>query len=211
MQISTDLGVWVAALFTLAVYTFFLTDRPNIIFKFTEYTMVGISLGFVIVLVLISNMQTLAINKIINGELIWIVPTLLGLLLYSRVVATEYRWLARYPLALIIGVGVGIGGRGSLDAYIFSYVKGAAGRLVLNTDAFTAFSNIVFVVSLLTVIYFFYFTREHTGVFKYVSDVGRYFLMIYFGAAFGATVLGRVALFIGRGQFLIYEWLGMGA
>jgi hypothetical protein len=209
MNINPDIGITVAAIFTMACYTFFFTDKPNIIFKFTEYTAVGISLGYIIVLVLVKNLQTVALEPILGGEVWYVIPILLGLLIYARL-TTSYKWLARYPLALIVGVGVGIGGRGSFDAYLMNYIKSAAGRAIINVHPYTAISNLIFVITLVTAVYFFYFTREQTGIFKYISQIGRYSLMIYFGSAFGATILGRAALFIGRAQFLLYDWLGMG-
>jgi hypothetical protein len=44
-------------------------------------------------------------------------------------------------------------------------------------------------------------------VTRRISRVGIWFLMISFGAAFGFTVMGRVALLIGRINFLIYDWI----
>jgi hypothetical protein len=40
-----------------------------------------------------------------------------------------------------------------------------------------------------------------------IARVGIWFLMISFGAGFGFTVMGRMALLIGRLNFLIFSWL----
>ena len=45
---------------------------------------------------------------------------------------------------------------------------------------------------------YFYFSKEHKGVFGKVTKVGIYFLMISFGASFGFAVMGRISLLIGR-------------
>jgi len=33
--------------------------------------------------------------------------------------------------------------------------------------------------------------------------------MITFGAGFGYTVMGRIALLVGRIEYLLYDWLGI--
>ena len=49
--------------------------------------------------------------------------------------------------------------------------------------------------------------RTSGVVTRRVARVGIYFLMVSFGAAFGFTVMGRVALLIGRLNFLILNWI----
>ena len=62
-------------------------------------------------------------------------------------------------------------------------------------------------VSVFTVIIFFFFSLEHKKLVGSVSRVGLFFIMIGFGAAFGYTVMARVSLLIGRFQFLINDWI----
>ncbi|MBQ7525578.1 MAG: hypothetical protein IJT09_04020, partial [Abditibacteriota bacterium] len=53
----------------------------------------------------------------------------------------------------------------------------------------------------------FFFSFEQKGkLIKTSSSLGRTFLMIGFGAIFGATVMGRMTLFIGRFNFLVNDW-----
>ena len=41
------------------------------------------------------------------------------------------------------------------------------------------------------------------------TKAGRYFMMVFFGATFAYTVMSRVALLIGRLEFLLGDWLGL--
>jgi hypothetical protein len=52
-------------------------------------------------------------------------------------------------------------------------------------------------------LFFFIFTMEQKGPLLYASHVGRWTMMIAFGAAFGFTVMARMSLLIGRLQFLL--------
>ena len=55
-------------------------------------------------------------------------------------------------------------------------------------------------------IFFFSFENKNIVVQKAVNW-GRWFLMIGFGAIFGATVMGRMTLFIGRFNFLVNDFV----
>jgi len=47
-------------------------------------------------------------------------------------------------------------------------------------------------------LFYFFFSVEHKGAIKKASNIGIYFLMLYFGAIFGNTVMGRFSLLYGR-------------
>lgn len=69
---------------------------------------------------------------------------------------------------------------------------------------FGVVSNVLLLLGLLTSLVYFYFSVAHSGVVGRVSRVGVWILMVGFGASFGLTVQGRLALAIGRA----YEVLG---
>lgn len=62
-------------------------------------------------------------------------------------------------------------------------------------------------VGVAAVLFYFFFSVEHTGAVGAISRVGIWFLMIAFGASFGFTVMARISLLIGRMQFLLGDWL----
>jgi hypothetical protein len=61
-------------------------------------------------------------------------------------------------------------------------------------------SNVLLLLGLLAALIYFYFSVEHKGAIGKVSRFGIWVLMIGFGASFGYTVQGRIALAIGRAQ-----------
>jgi hypothetical protein len=65
---------------------------------------------------------------------------------------------------------------------------------------FGIFSNLLLLAGTLSTLLYFYFSLAHTGVVGKVSRFGVWILMIGFGASFGYTVQGRIALAIGRAQ-----------
>jgi hypothetical protein len=71
------------------------------------------------------------------------------------------------------------------------------------------FSNLVIFVGVFCGLIYFYFSKEHTGLFGTASRVGIWILMVTFGASFGYTVMGRISLLVGRLTFLFRDWLGI--
>ncbi len=67
-------------------------------------------------------------------------------------------------------------------------------------NAFGTFSQILLFLGLIAALIYFYFSVEQKGVIGKVSRFGVWVLMVGFGASFGYTVMGRLALMIGRVQ-----------
>ncbi len=199
MQISTDLGVWIAAIATVGIMSFAFKDNP--LYRLVENVYVGVSAGHAIVLGWI-NIRDKGIEPMIKkGDWSLLVPMVLGVLLYTRY-SKKLSWLSRFPLALLVGIGTGLAIRGTIGSQIVSQISGTL--LPLNSV-----NNILIVLGTLGVLTYFFFSVEHRGVLRSVSMFGRYVMMVSFGAAFGSTVMGRMALFIGRLQFLYANWLGI--
>lgn len=57
-------------------------------------------------------------------------------------------------------------------------------------------------IGLVCALSYFFFSKPHTGALGALSKVGIFTLMIGFGAGFGLTVMGRVALLVQRVLFL---------
>ena len=224
---SHTIGVWVAALLTLAILSFVYRDNP--FYKLAEATIVGVSAAYWMVVafwtVLIPNLfgkiapqaiQTWAMPGLspVRDEnwYFYLVPLILGGMLLWRL-APQGAWIARWPLAFIIGTTAGLRLVHFLQADFLSQIQAGIEPLVV-TDQATAGENfwtsvqhaIVFFGTLAGLTYFF-FSIEHKGVVGHVSRVGIWVLMITFGAAFGFTVMGRIALLAKRFEFLFDDWL----
>lgn len=208
-MLSKDIGVWIGAILTIFVYTYFISSKQNILFRFAQSTVIGGGLGYIIVLVMAKNIDSLAISKIAKGNWLYIIPIILGLMVYARF-HPRYRYLARTPISIIISVGLGLGSRAALETEIFRQISASFKLAIFGVDQVTAINNLIYIIGLITVLFYFYFTLSPkiSGTMKPLSTLGRYYLMIYFGARFGTTVMSRLTLFMGRLQFLLYEWLG---
>jgi hypothetical protein len=208
------LGTWVAAFLTLAVLSFLYKDNP--VFRLAESLFAGVSLGYYVGIVLD---QTLKPNLFVpmradfgqNWDLI--LAGLLGALLYMRYVP-RIGWVARYGLAVYVAYYIGV----EFTRKIHGEVLPQMGRTIQplhhwSVDSLGAFLQSPSLISLFaivgtySVLIYFFFSREQGPVTRRISRLGVWFLMISFGAAFGFTVMGRVALLIGRLNFLILDWV----
>jgi hypothetical protein len=59
-------------------------------------------------------------------------------------------------------------------------------------------NSLVVLLGVSCVLFYFFFSVEHTGPGKAAARTGILFLMVSFGAAFGYTVMARMSLLIGR-------------
>jgi hypothetical protein len=64
-------------------------------------------------------------------------------------------------------------------------------------------NTMILLIGVVSVLFYFFFSVEHTGPGYVTARTGIYFLMIGFGAAFGYTVMSRMSLLIGRFRDLI--------
>ena len=74
-------------------------------------------------------------------------------------------------------------------------------------DFWESLRSVLLVGGLLCGIVYFFFSFEHKGIVGRTAKVGIWVLMITFGAGFGYTVMGRIALLAIRLEFLLDDWL----
>lgn len=234
---ASELWIWVGALFTLCILSFLYKDNP--FFRFAESAFGGISMGYYINLTFRNTFVPNLIAPLFHAgpaysaatyptrepeHWLLIVPFLLALVLYSRYVP-KIAWMSRFALAVYVGYYAGLNMMQKLQGEVLpqsadtirSFWRFLPERLPIWLDAQTHtvswgewISSLVFVIGVLAVLVYFFFSAEHKGVVGGVGRLGIWFLMISFGAAFGYTIMGRVSILIGRVIFLVDDWLGLG-
>lgn len=128
----------------------------------------------------------------------------LGILVYLRL-SPKLSWVSRYTFAFMVGWGSGVAIPAIIEASLLKQL-GATVEPFLGWGKAPTLARVNMIVILIgvscTLIYFL-FSLEHKGPVKVISKIGICFLMISFGASFGYTVMGRMALLVGRLQDLI--------
>lgn len=204
---SEGFGILLAAGVSLALYSFLYKDNP--VFKLVEHLYVGVVAAYELGQVWYQNILTDVINPLLRpltGEarLIVLVPLVLGLFLMTRLVG-KHIWLSRISFAFIVGLGAGLVIPRRISAYIIQQIGPTVQPLW--TDAGVGFDPLLVLIGVISVLIYFSFSFEHTGIVGGVSRVGIWFLMVAFGASFGYTVMARLSLLIGQMTFLLSDWL----
>jgi hypothetical protein len=203
------IGIWVAAIFTLAMYSFLYKENP--LYRLGEHLVVGISTGYFIVLTYTQVLKPRLIDAIaLENQWILVIPALLGLLYVTRFFP-KIAWLSRYPMAFIMGTSMGVGFPLSMKASVLRQLEATILPLYQAGMPWQILAgNIILVFGTLAALIYFFFSKPHRGLFFGTgSKIGIWVIMIGFGATFGFTVMGRISLLIGRVQFLLKDWLGV--
>ena len=222
-SLSRTIGIWVAAFFTLFIFSFLYRDNP--FYKIAESVVVGVSAAYWMVVgfwtTIVPNLLGKLAPEWINSwampgldtkaEYIYLVPLIMGIMLIWRL-APKGGWISRWPLAFIIGTTAGIRLIGFIHADFLGQNRNTIMSLAVYSpetgfNVWDSIKNIIIVIGVLTTIVYFFFSIEHEGLVGQTAKVGIWFLMITFGAAFGYTVMGRIALLAIRMEFLMNDWL----
>ncbi len=207
------IGIIVAAGLSLSIYSFLYSDNP--LFKFAEHLYVGISVGYLITLTVHQNLKQQVwdplISKVIQGdfreaEWLVIVPVIFGLFMFARFMP-KIAWVSRYAFALLVGFGAGLAVPLIIPAYLFKQTQATLTPFNSSPSIWGNICVFVIFVVVLSVLVYFFFSVKHEGPIKPVARAGTYFIMVSFGATFGFTVMGRLALLIGQIEFLLADWL----
>jgi hypothetical protein len=194
---TSVIGGFIGTLFIISVMSMLWKD--NVFFRFGQAAIMGATVAHYTFM----NFQSVhnnAVKPIMAGNLLFIVPLVLGLLMYSRL-RSDVSWLAKYPTNVLVGVGTGVMIAGTLRGQIIDQVK------VTILDAFTGFNGILIFIGVVTAFSFFIFTKEHTGALGTSVKVGRVFLMISLGANFSGELVWYLTQMIGRLMYILKEFI----
>jgi hypothetical protein len=195
----------IAAFLTLCIFSFLYKDNP--FYKFAERLVAGVATGYWTMLLFYTNfLDKVWTPIVVVHQWIYIVPTFLGILMWMRF-SKKFSWLSRYSIAFYIGISSGVAIPVSLYTYLFKQLE-ATIRTPISMDI-AGLNMLLIVIAVLSALVYFFFSTAHKGLFGAASRLGIYVIMIGFGAGFGLTVMGRVALLVQRIIFLKGYILGI--
>lgn len=211
-----DINLFIAAVLTLGIFSFLYKDNP--VYKVCEAIFVGVSAGYWAIVYFFDNIHKKLWVGVFpdNGAEpdYWLIGgAVLGTLMLFRL-SSKIGWIARWPLAFIVGATAGLymmiyfvsNALNQVASTMMPIVATAADGSVLWLDTF---GTIVIAAGVISGLVYFFFSKEHHGLFGLTAKVGTWFLMVTFGASFGYTVMSRMSLLIGRLDFLFGDWLGL--
>jgi len=193
------LGVLVGVFFIISVLSMLWKD--NLYFRLGQQAILGATIAHTI-LMNMKNVLNIALIPISKGTIILIVPFILGLMIYLRLVP-KYAWISKYTTSVMIGVGTGVMISGTLRGQIIDQVKATVVDIFSATNTYTVLNGVIIAIGTVTAITFWIFTREHKGVLGISAKIGRIFLMISLGANWSGELILYLTAMVGRLIFIV--------
>jgi hypothetical protein len=223
-----EISIWVQVALTMIIFSFLYRDNP--LYKFAEHLFVGLGTGYFIVQQFhgtfvpnLWNPLTAAMTgqaETTGSALAWdfalVIPFLFGIMFFLKF-NSKLSWMARWPMAVVVGTFAGLAiigfAQGDLVAQIHANMLPLFKENSLSdfredpslAGFFQVIWNPILIVGVLSSLVYFFFSKPHTGMTGRVATVGIWFLMMSFGASYGATVMTRISLFLERANFTIVE------
>jgi hypothetical protein len=194
--------VWAGALCVFACYSFLW--KENRFFRVFQNLYVGLAAGYSLV-VNFNNVRRQAWGPLTTKGDIWvIIPMIFGIMLFARLFR-KYAWIARYPMAFLMGLGSAL----SMKAIESDFVRQIQASLISwkGVGLGGTLNNLMLSLGTALALVYFFFTFKPNVVSNAAGRVGRWVLMLCFGAAFGSAVQGRLSLLISQMQFMLKDWL----
>jgi len=138
------IGLWIQAILTIMITTLAWKDTP--VSKTAEHIYVGVVTANSIVMAW-GNIDSIGLSKIFAGDIIYILPVILGLMAYFRY-SKENFWIYRYPIALVVGIGVGTAMRGLVGSSVIDQIKDSFWSLNVPGDIGASVNNLIMLVTL---------------------------------------------------------------
>lgn len=196
--------VLLAAISTLAVFTVLYKENP--VYRLFEHIFIGLATGYGISI--LWN-QVLKPNwwlpMTAEGKWPWIFVLVVGMMFYT-IYVPRYAWMSRLLMVTLMGMAAGVAFKGFARLYIPQLASSFL-PVLKPEPPYIILNNLVIIITIVTVMTYFFFSFEHRSrAIKGSASMGRWLLMIAFGAIFGSTVMARMALLTYRLWFLLTAW-----
>jgi len=195
------IGVLISLILTVLIFSFILY-KNNIAFRFAERTFIAVSLGNVFVIGLI-NMYKMGIKPLFEGDVSLLIPVILGILLYTFY-TTNYSFLYRWSISIILGVGTALGIRGWIHTRFWDAIVATARPLFAKGTLLEMLNNWLIPILVCSGLYFFTFghTRKSTPS-RAFARLGRTLILAEFGAMFASLTYSNLTNIASRVRFII--------
>jgi hypothetical protein len=213
-----NVGTLIAAILTFMVWSYLLGDNPA--FRIAEHLFVGTAIGYAVLVAWFNVVQPALFGAATRqSPALAAVPLVLSLLLMAKV-RPAWSSIGNLPIAFLIGVGAALAVGGALFGTLWPQASATANLSLDPGDygdpqpvfASTFFwQNLAILIGTIGTFFYFSFNIQpqgplggfREGFTRFWSGIGRWVIVITLGALYGNTVMSRIALLIGRIQWLL--------
>lgn len=190
----STLSPWIGVLVTIGFWSYLYKENP--LFRVVEFTFIGFATAHATVMAITELKKNLVAPIVNKSNYILLVPTVLGLLLYTRY-SKDLRFLERFPISIMVGIGTGVAVRAMVRAQLLAQIQQTIqpGKPI---DGL-----IIALLTLGSVTYFIFSSEEGLPkstipFYNGLRRIGRIAIMAAMGAAFGNLCVTRYTMAISR-------------
>ena len=211
--------LWTGAICTLTLFS--ILYKENKVYRLFEHIFLGLGTGYMVATNWNDGIYPKWYVPFMEKGQWWLVFVLFAGLFFYFIYSPRFNWLAR----LVIGFFLGITSGRAFQEFVndiwpqvatsfkpllprAAISDPATGKVIAKAVTMSgAVNNLIFLVILLCVMTYFFFSFEQKHpLVKGSAKWGRWLMMFTFGAIFGSTIMGRLALLIDRVDFLLNDF-----
>jgi hypothetical protein len=182
MSVSSFITNWVPTIIVALAISWAFRDWPG--WRFIETILVGGGMGHLLVVSWFALRFT-ALEPLLEGKIVLLPGFIFGIILFTRLIP-RYAWISRYGFLWIIGATAGLAISSLFQGNILVQVIRSVD--IIGATRLETFNNFIAFIGFITVLSYFIFTREHTGILGISTQIGRKFMMIALGVAFAVLI-----------------------
>jgi hypothetical protein len=165
--------IFLAGISTLAIYTFLYKENP--IYRFYEHLFIGIATGYGIVYLISSFLWPRVLKPLLGydrvffpdgtvseayntSNLLWLLPMSFGMLFYC-ILTKRHKWLAQLVIGCQLGFAGGLAFKGTFNE-LLPQIYDSFKPLYVAGSFFDSITNIVFIVTIICTLSYFFFTYQ---------------------------------------------------
>ena len=210
------IGLALGFLLTILVFSYLLGDNP--FFKLAVHIFIGVSAGYVALVTVNNVLIPRLIVPLIEGSqgerLLSILLFIPSLFLFFKV--TPLRKYGNWSVAILVGIGAAAAVGGAIAGTLFPQILGTINSVDPSTFAISGnrwlqiFNGIIVVLGTITTLIYFHFgtqdipgrTDKRLPIIETISQIGKVFLSITFGALYAGVFLTALAALVERLSFV---------
>ena len=205
-DLSGNIGTWVAALTTIAVWSYLVGGRT--LFRHLQYLLAGMGTGYLALIALREVLVPRLVLPLVNDPAD---NPLLLLALIGCAVLAGAAWLPRRVVAPVAAVMVGTTAAFALGgAVVGTLLPQVAGALLRPSAGMSGLIDglVALAITILVLVAFLRGTPEGRLTGR-AATLGRWLLIGGIGGWLGFLLVSRLALLVDRLGYLLGDWLGM--
>ena len=156
-------------------------------YELVERLLVGSASGYAIMLNL-RSIGNSGIAPLMAGRYSLIIAFILFLLLWTRLIP-EISWISRYPTSVLIGIGLGVALATGVSGQVVGLSTATISGILTANDIYSLLNAVIVVVGVLSSLWYFIYTKEHSGYWGKFVLLGVLYMYVLFGLTYAGQYL----------------------